>query len=469
MNHRGPGCVGSALRKEDLHVSISDPVMDTMNFLNEITLRYPEAISFAPGRPYDGFFDTEQIFTHIRRYLVHLAETGNSPEQIRDAIFQYGPTAGRIRELIASWLRQDENIDAPPESIVVTVGCQEAMFLALRALIAGPDDVLLVSSPCYVGISGAACLLDIELTAVEERDDGFCCADLEAAVRAERARGRRPRAFYVVPDHSNPSGTTMSLESRHTLLELAARLDILVLEDSPYRLVSPGRQLPALKSLDRQRSVVHLGSFSKTAFPGARVGFAVADQLVVDREGRTGLLADELAKIKSMLTVNTSPLSQAAVAGMLLASGGRIAEYNTETATYYGNAMLSTLQQLDRCFPADRRAALGVRWNRPSGGFFLTVRVPFRADNAALARSAQGFGVIWTPMSYFYPRGGGDYSIRLSISYLTQADIVGGISRLARFIEAEAQISPTQGADAGPAVAAATAILPSKQPLSTGG
>ena len=63
----------ASLRKEDLHASLSDPVLDTMNFLNEITFRYPKAISFAPGRPYDGFFDTEQIFTHIRRYLDHLA------------------------------------------------------------------------------------------------------------------------------------------------------------------------------------------------------------------------------------------------------------------------------------------------------------------------------------------------------------------------------------------------------------
>jgi (S)-3,5-dihydroxyphenylglycine transaminase len=431
---------GASLRKEDLHGSVSDPVLDTMNFLNEVTLRYPEAISFAPGRPYDGFFDTEQIFTYIRRYLDHLAESGNSPGQIRDALFQYGPTAGRIRELIASSLRQDENIDVPPESIVVTVGCQEAMLLALRAIISGPEDALLVSSPCYVGISGAARLLDIELTAVEEHEDGFRCADLEAAVQAELSRGRHPRAFYVVPDHSNPSGVTIPLETRHALLELAARHDILVLEDSPYRLVSPGPQLPTLKSLDRQRRVVHLGSFSKTVFPGARVGFVIADQLVVDHEGRTGLLADELAKIKSMVTVNTSPICQAAVAGMLLACGGRISELNTETAAYYGNAMRSTLQQLDRCFPANRRAALGVHWNRPSGGFFLTVRVPFSADNAALARSAHDFGVIWTPMSYFYPSGGGDRSIRLSISYLTQDDIVEGIARLARFIEAEARI-----------------------------
>src|ERR1700691_471178 len=108
----------TSLRKEDLHASLSDPVLDTMNFLNEITFRYPEAISFAPGRPYDGFFDTEQIFSYMRRYLDHLADTGSSPAQVRDALFQYGPTAGRIRELIASSLRQDENIDVSPESIV---------------------------------------------------------------------------------------------------------------------------------------------------------------------------------------------------------------------------------------------------------------------------------------------------------------------------------------------------------------
>ena len=88
------------------------------------------------------------------------------------------------------------------------------MLLVLRALIAGPQDVFLVSSPCYVGITGAATLLDIAVVAVEEREDGFRCADLDLAIDAERARGRRPRAFYVVPDHSNPAGTTMPVETR---------------------------------------------------------------------------------------------------------------------------------------------------------------------------------------------------------------------------------------------------------------
>lgn len=421
------------LRRSDLHASVSDPVMDTMNFLNEVTHRYPDAISFAPGRPYDGFFDVEQVFAHMRRYVEHLADQGEGPERVRDALFQYGPTAGRIREVIADWLRKDEDVDVAPGSIVVTVGCQEAMLLAVRALVAGPQDMLMVASPCYVGITGVARMLDVRLGAVAERSDGLHAADVEAAVLAQRSRGHRPRALYVVPDHANPSGNTMPLAARHELLELAARLDLVLLEDSPYRLVSPGRQVPTLKALDRDRRVVHLGSFSKTLFPGARVGFAVADQPV---EGG-GLLADELSKIKSMVTVNTSPLSQAAVAGMLLAADGRASELNARASEYYGQAMRTTLERLDACFPPGLREDLGVSWNRPSGGFFLAVNVPFRADNAALTRSAQDFGVIWTPMSYFYPLGGGEHALRLSISYLSRDEIHEGVARLGRFIESE--------------------------------
>ncbi|WP_055718194.1 hypothetical protein [Streptomyces niveiscabiei] len=113
---------------------------------------------------------------------------------------------------------------------------------------------------------------------------------------------------------------------------------------------------------------------------------------------------------------------------------GRATEHGVEEAAHYGEAMRTVLEQLDAAFPAPERTALGVGWNRPTGGFFLTVTVPFTADEAALARSAEEFGVIWTPMSYFYPDGGGENALRLSVSYLSPPDIVEGIARLARFI-----------------------------------
>ncbi|MCZ9339121.1 PLP-dependent aminotransferase family protein, partial [Streptomyces sp. TRM76130] len=66
--------------------------------------------------------------------------------------------------------------------------------------------------------------------------------------------------------------------------------------------------------------------------------------------------------------MNTPSLSQAAVAGALLAARGRLSELNTEAAAYYGEAMRSVLRHLDLGLPADRRARLGVRWNEPAGG-----------------------------------------------------------------------------------------------------
>ncbi|MYV58328.1 aminotransferase class I/II-fold pyridoxal phosphate-dependent enzyme [Streptomyces sp. SID4931] len=427
----------AALHKEDLHGSVSDPVLDTMNFLNEITGRFPDAVSFAPGRPHEGFFDIEDMFNHIRRYIDHLIERGTSAADIRTAMYQYGPTAGIIRELIADSLRADESIDVTPESIVVTVGAQEGMLLTLRALCSGPDDVLLVASPCYVGITGAARLLDIQIRPVDERADGIDCTDLERAVIAEKAAGRRPRAFYLVPDHSNPSGSSMSRQARHDLLEVAARHDLLVLEDSPYRLVSPGARQPTLKSLDRDCRVIHIGSYSKTVFPAARIGFVIADQPVTDAAGANSLLADELAKIKSMVTVNTPALSQAAIAGALLAADGRLAEHNGVQAQHYGESLQVTLDQLERQFPENQRRDLGISWNTPTGGFFLTVRVPFDVNNTVLLRSAAEHGVIWTPMAYFYPEAGGDRTIRLSFSYLSHEEIEEGIARFAAFLRAE--------------------------------
>ncbi|GAA3308557.1 hypothetical protein GCM10020295_70940 [Streptomyces cinereospinus] len=248
---------------------------------------------------------------------------------MRTHLFQYGRTNGIIHELVARTLANDERIHVPPESIVVTTGCQEAMLLTLRALFAGPEDTLLVSSPCYVGITGAARLLDIATHPVPENSDGPDPEAFLAAARGLRRAGKRPRAVYVVPDFANPSGTSMTMAARERLLQVAAEEDLLILEDDPYGFfVRAGSNLPTLKSMDRERRVLHLGSFAKTAMPGARVGYVVADQEVVGPGGRRSLLADELSKIKSMTTVNTSAISQAVVGGLLVECDCRLREAN---------------------------------------------------------------------------------------------------------------------------------------------
>jgi (S)-3,5-dihydroxyphenylglycine transaminase len=430
-----PAVAASRLTLTDLHGSLSDPLLDTMNFLNEIAVRYPDAVSFAPGRPYEEPFDAVTVAGYLHTYEQYLRqECGLSERQAGSVLFQYGRTKGQIHELIAATIRNDDGIEASPESVVVTVGAQEGMLLALRVLIRDPDDVLLVCSPCYVGITGAARLLDV---AVEPVPEGIAGVDPEAVrdrARRLRAAGRRPRAVYLVPDFANPSGVRMPLAAREALLRVASDEDLLVLEDNPYGLFTrTDTQLPVLKRLDRDRRVIYLGSFAKTCFPGARVGYVVADQEVVAPDGRTSLLADELSKVKSMTTVNTSPLAQAAIGGMLLAGGCRLRTSNQDRIHQYRNRLDRLIGTLEQQFAEVPEVA----WNVPDGGFFLVLSVPFTADGEALTRSARDHGVLWTPMSYFYLGDGGEQQIRLSCSYLDLAQIEEGVRRLHGFILAE--------------------------------
>src|SRR5262249_42951612 len=150
-------------------------------------------------------------------------ELGYTGEQVRRTVFQYGRTKGIIHDLVAMNLALDEGIAVDPESIVVTVGCQEAMFLVLRALRQNERDVLLAVSPTYVGLTGAARLVDLPVCPVSTGTAGIDLDDLVAVIHRERAAGRRPRALYVMPDFANPSGLSLDAATRRALLEVARR------------------------------------------------------------------------------------------------------------------------------------------------------------------------------------------------------------------------------------------------------
>jgi DNA-binding transcriptional MocR family regulator len=417
-----------------LHASLEDPALESMNFLNEVGGRYPDAVSFASGRPTEEFFDVALIHEYIDDYCRYLQDRrGFSKEQVSQTLFQYGRTKGIVNELIARQLAADEGIEADPEAVVVTVGCQEAMFIVIRALRADERDVLLAVSPTYVGLTGAARLADMPVWPVRSGPTGVDFADLAAQARRARDAGFRPRACYVMPDFANPSGASLSIPLRHRLLELAAREHILLLEDNPYGTFHDGTQLPTLKSLDTSRQVVYLGSFAKTGFPGARVGYAVADQRVAGSDGAVALLADHLSKIKSMLTVNTSPVAQAIVGGKLLAHDCSLTRANQrETAVYCSNRR-QLLAGLASRFP-DTGGPDRVTWNSPSGGFFVVVTLPFPADDELLKFSARQHGVLWTPMCHFYDGVGGRHQARLACSQLTPELIETGLNRFAALV-----------------------------------
>ncbi|MGW6020546.1 aminotransferase-like domain-containing protein [Streptomyces sp. NPDC055099] len=423
------------LNAATLHASLSDVSMESMNLLNQVADTYPDAISFAAGRPYEGFYDVAQIHEHLRVFCDHLRDRlGLSEAQTARTLFQYGATKGIIGDLVARNLAVDEGIDADPASVVVTVGCQEAMFLLLRALRADDRDAVLAPSPTYVGLTGAALLADMPVLPVRTAADGIDLDDLVVQLRRARAEGKRVRACYVTPDFANPVGVSLPLADRLRLLDIAADEDLLLLEDNAYGLLNSAvDRPPTLKSLDRHQRVVYLGSFAKTAMPGARVGYVVADQRVTGgSEGSADgvLLADELSKLKSMLTVNTSPIAQAVIGGKLLAHDCSLVAANRQETEVYRRNLSQVLDGLDR--------RLGdcpdVTWNVPTGGFFIVLTVPFTVDDSLLEYAARRHGVLFTPMHHFYGASAGFRQLRLSISTLTRDRIERGLDGLAALI-----------------------------------
>lgn len=423
----------ATLRIDELHRSLSDPSLESMNLLNEVAQRFPNAISFAAGRPYEDLFEIEDVHRYMRIFCAHLSVTsGWSDKEVRRALFQYGRTKGIVHDLVAENLAIDEGIHVDPDSVVITVGCQEAIFLVLRALRADYRDAVLAVSPTYVGLTGAAQLVDMPVLSLRAGECGVDLDDLVETVRRTRAAGLRPRICYVIPDFANPLGVSLELETRRRLLALADELDLLLLEDNPYGLFSAGTdRLPTLKALDTHQRVIYLGSFAKTALPGARVGYVIANQRVTDGTGqKQGLFADQLSKIKSMLTVNTSPLAQAVVGGKLLEHDCSLVRANAREAIIYRRNLKLLLNGLEERFPAGS----GVHWNTPGGGFFLVLTVPFRTDDTLLEYSARRHGVLWTPMHHFYAEGMSTHQLRLSYSLLQPKQITRGLDRLADLV-----------------------------------
>src|ERR1700678_1774666 len=221
------------LVREAWHTSVTDPVSASMNFLNEVAGRFPAAISLAAGRPFDEFYAVEDVERYLAVYVGHLRAQGLAEARVRQAILQYGRTNGQLGAMIARMLEMDEDIRVPAESVMVTSGCQEAMIIALRALAAGPEDVVLAAEPCYVGFTGAARVIGVPVIPVPETAQGLSPDTVARVAQEVRASGRRPRALYVVSNFANPSGVSLSDEVRRGLIEVAAAEDLLILEDDP--------------------------------------------------------------------------------------------------------------------------------------------------------------------------------------------------------------------------------------------
>ncbi|MBT1672830.1 PLP-dependent aminotransferase family protein [Curtobacterium flaccumfaciens] len=416
-----------ALASGDLHRSVFAPQVATIDFLNTVSRRYPMAISFAAGAPDLGLIAEEDFERYLDRFRKYRGSAAVA--ELR----AYGPNGGLINELLSAMLAQDQGVEVAPDELVVTVGAQEALLLAFRALSRGMGDVIGVVMPAFPGATGALDFLDVARVAIPEASDGIDTSALGYTLDKLRTERRKMKAIYLAPDYSNPSGTVMSPDARRDLIEVARREGIILIEDNTYAfMASKDLRVPSLLSLAPD-VVVQVGTFSKILFPGVRVGYLASKAVVMGHGGNAFPLAGAFGSLKGMTSVNTSPLSQAVVGGYLLANDCSLTESTQYKAKLYREKLRHLLSALDATFDDDAR----FRWSTPSGGFFVVMDVPFNADVAMLQDSAGRGDVAWAPMRSFYDDESGDLQLRLSPSNLSAEQIEVGVQRLARFLRQE--------------------------------
>lgn len=166
-------------------------------------------------------------------------------------------------------------IKASPDEILVTVGAQNALWLIIQLLLK-PGLSAVCENPCHPDLSASLRLSGAEVTAVDVDEGGL---------PPDRLPGKTDVVF-VTPSHHAPTAATMPMQRRLDLLAEAEKRDFIIVEDDyEFEMSFLKPPSPALKSLDRNGRVLYVGSFSKSLFPGLRLGYLAAPAPVI-REAR---------------------------------------------------------------------------------------------------------------------------------------------------------------------------------------
>jgi DNA-binding transcriptional MocR family regulator len=239
--------------------------------------------------------------------------------------------------------------------------------------------------------------------------DGIDPAALEEVIVRER-----PALLYLVPTFANPTGRTLPVERRAAVVDLAARHRMWVVEDDPYgELRYRGEPVPALAAQPgAEGRVLHLGSFSKIAFPGMRLGWLRAP---------AGLMP-ALTVAKQAADLHTSTIDQAAAAAWL--AGVDLDAHVRRLCLAYRERRDAMMAALPDAVPA------GSEWSDPDGGMFTWVRLPGGADTAALLPRALEHDVAFVPGQPFYAAGPDHATLRMSFTTNTPERIAEGMRRL---------------------------------------
>ena len=339
-------------------------------------VRSPEddLLPFMPGTPaLDAFpFDT------WRRLIDRMQRQAGA----QDLGYRHAAGEPELRQAIAAHLRAARGVRCQAEQVIVTDGTQHSLDLCAQ-LLADPGDRVWMEHPGYGGARTAftaAGLVQVPVTVDAEGQQPVA----EALWQAQR-----PRLIYATPSHQYPLGSVLTLPRRLALMEQARRHGAWILEDdydSEFR--HDGPPLAAMQGLVDDAPVVYLGTFSKSMFPGLRLGFIVMPaQLAARAEAVVGGLVRQGRVVE-----------QRALAAFI--HDGHFARHLRRMRKLYASRQQALRDALERHWPIES-VVLGGQ-----GGMHLALSLPASHPDAELAQRALVLGLSPRPLSFYGTPGG---------------------------------------------------------------
>lgn len=280
-----------------------------------------------------------------------------------------------LRDFVARKAKARAGIDCSADDVLLTSGSLQAMDL-VNALFIAPGDTVILEEFTYGGAITKVQKLGGKVVGAPLDEGGIVIDALRTILERLKREGTTPRYIYTIPTVQNPTGSIMSLERRHQLLELSREFGVPIFEDECYAdLVWSGERPPALYSLDPSR-VVHIGSFSKSLAPALRIGYVIAPWDVLGR-----LLAGKT-------DAGSGALEQMVVAEY---AARHFDPHVVDLRAGLGAKLEVLVEALSREF------GTAAELYRPDGGIFLWLKLPDHVDVRAFAADALAQGVAFNP------------------------------------------------------------------------
>jgi DNA-binding transcriptional MocR family regulator len=330
----------------------------------------PDLVQLGANIPDPSFLPTRAV----SRALVKIANR----HRVQSCDYEVPPGLPSLRQHISKHMAGIGCITSA-DDIVITSGCQEAVYLSLKC-VTKPGDVVAIESPTYYGLLQAIESLGLKALEIPTHPrHGISVEALQLALEQWPVK-----ACVVIPNFSNPVGALMPDERKLALVRLINKhASVTLIEDDIYGDMNfEGKRPGVLKSLETKNNVIYCSSFSKSVSAGLRIGWAISNRH-----------CQRLGYEKFVTNIASSTISQLTISS-LLDTGAYERHLRTMKVALSQNTS-RMIERIGRYFPVNTRVT------RPGGGMTLWVELHKKADTTQLYHLALQQGISIAPGQIF--------------------------------------------------------------------